>query len=123
MHIVRGVADGLIAGTKREQQRLCKALENDREYQRSDQKEGKAVPHDRLSGLGISTARFNGCSGGAAHCHQRGKSGHDDNQRKADAHTGEGQLSHGFHRLDVANEDAVHQIVEHVDDLGCDRGE
>ena len=58
-----------------------------------------------------------------AHAAESRKGGDDHDDGQAYPHAGESQLAHRLRGLHVADVDPVHQVIEHVDDLGGDGGQ
>ena len=68
----------------------------------------------------ILPPHINGSSGRTAGGHQRRKRGNDEDQRQADAHAGQRQIAVAG---DMADVDAVYNVVQHIYQLGDDCGD
>ena len=115
VHIDDRIVDGVGAGTEGQQKRPVAPKQNQRQHDRDDDLQGKAVAQDLLGLFFVALAHGDGGAGRAAVAHQGGEGGDDHDQRQADAHAGQGQ---GAVLGNVADVDAIHDVVQHIDQLG-----
>ena len=94
--------------------------ERRRQRQGEEDLEGEAAAQDAFRLVVVPLAHGDGGPGGAAGGHQGGEGGDDEDHRHADAETRQGQVAVRRHVADV---DPVHDVVEHVYDLGRHRGD
>ena len=112
------VRQGGIAGTEQAQQGGCAGVEHDRQEHREDHQHGEAVADDLFCLLLIALAHGNGGAGGTARTDEHGKG--------VQQHQDGGEQAHARQRRrtdagNVADVDAVHDVVQQVDHLRHDR--
>ena len=113
--IIRGVADGIGAGPEGQEEVIPPEEEYRRQRQGEEDLQGEAAAQDAFRLVVVPLAHGDGGPGGAAGGHQRREGGDDEDHRHADAEARQGQVAAHGHVADV---DAVHDVIEHVHDLG-----
>ena len=94
--------------------------ENGGEDGRDHQLEGKASAQNALGDTVFPLAHMDGGTGRAAGGDQSREGRDDHDEGHTDPHAGQSQVPVPRHMADV---DAVHYVVEHIDELGDHRGE
>ena len=118
-HVIHGVGNGVLTGAKGQQQILAPQEKHRRQHSGDAHLKGKAAAQDFFRRVMVLLPHVNGSPGRAAGGHQGRKGGNDQNQRQAHAHAGKGQVPVPGNVADV---NAVHDVVEHVHQLGDDCG-
>ena len=119
-HVVGGVGDGVLAGAEQQQEVAAPQKQHGGEGQGQQEQQGSAAAQQPLRAGVVAAAHGNGGTGRTAGGHQCRKGGDDHDEGHAHAHAGEGQASVAGH---VTNVDAVHDVVEHIYQLGRHRGD
>ena len=117
--ILLGVADGGVGRTEGVQDGLLKDAESHGQDHCRAQQHGEGVAQDALRLHPPLRPQLDGGQGGAPLPRKGGKGGDQGDDGEGDPHAGEGHVPD---LRDVADIDAVHNVIEHVDDLSRDRG-
>ena len=112
-----GVGQGVFAGAEGPQHRLAKDGEHHAQRHRQDDQQGDAVAQDLFRRLVVAAAHGHRGPGRAAHADQVGKSGDQHDDGVGDPQAGQRQAAGAG---DVPHVDAVHDVVQHIDQL-CQR--
>ena len=118
-HIVGSVSVGLAAGPEGIEDGLLENLQDDRENDGRHHQHKKGGSHDLAGPLIVLSAPGNGAQGRAPRAEKIRKSGQQGNQGKADSHPREGHGGGPRYSSDI---DSVHNIVEHIQQLGHGHG-
>ena len=118
--IGHGVGQGVFAGAESQQHRLTVDGEHHAQHHRQHHQNGDAVAQDLLGGLVVAAAHGHRGPGRAAHAHQVGEGGDQDDDGIGHAQAGQRQAAGAG---DVAHVNPVHDVVQHVDQLGQGRGQ
>ena len=117
--IVGGIADGGLRGAEGHEHRPLDELEHHRQHRRGAQEQGHRVAQDALSPLPVSRPQADGGQRGAPLAGKGGEGGDQGDDGKGHPQAGEGGAPDD---RDVADIDAVHDVVQQVDELGRHRG-
>ena len=117
--VVHGVADGVFRGSKGVEDGLLKDAEARGEHHRRNQQHGGGVAQNLLRALPVPRTQADGGQRGAALSGEGGKGGDEHDDGEGHPHSGEGDVAY---LGDVADIDAVHNVIQHVDDLGRHSG-
>ena len=117
--IVHRVANGGIRGAEGVQNRFFVHAEAHCHQQGGRQQEDQGIAQDPLGLVPSPGTQLDGGQGRAALSGKGGEGGHQSDDRKCNAHAGEGGAAH---LRDVSNVDAVHDVIQHIDELGRHRG-
>ena len=97
---------------------MTKQQQHRRQQQRNGDLQRKTAAQQFLGGIVVAAPQRDGGPRRAAGSDQRRKCRHDHDDRHANAHAGQRKAPDFGNVADV---DAVHDVIEHVDELGDDR--
>ena len=117
--ILLGVADGGVGRAEGVQDGLLKDAESHGQDRCRAQQHGEGVAQDALRLHPPLRPQLDGGQGRASLPRKGGKGGDQGDDGEGDSHAGEGHVPD---LRDMADIDAVHNVIEHVDDLSRDRG-
>ena len=120
--VIQRVADGGLRSAKGHQRRFFDDGKYCGQYGGQKQQQGGGITQNFFCPRPVAGAQADGGQRCAAHTSKGGKSGDQHKDGEGDAQTGEGSAAYLW---DVTNIDAVHNVVEHVDELGghCGQGQ
>ena len=116
--VAGGIANGGVRGAEGPQDGLLEGAEAHRQHCGGHQQQGQRVAKDPLRLVLFSRPQLDGGQRSASLPGKGGKGGHQRNDGKGHPHPGQCQVPH---LGDVADVDAVHDVVQHVDELGGHR--
>ena len=118
--VSQSVGQGGVTGTKQPQQGGCGGVKDDGQDDREEQRHGKAVADDLFCLLLVALAHGDGGAGRAAGADEHGKGVQEHQDGGKQAHAGQSRRADP---RDVADVDAVHDVVQQVDHLRHNGGD
>ena len=118
--VVQSIADGILRGAEGHQHRLLDDGEEGGQHCCHQEQQGGGVAQYLFCALPVPRPQADGGQRRAAHPGEGGKGGDQHQDREGHPQPGEGGAAY---HCNVADVDAVHDVVQHIDELGRHRGQ